>query len=34
MIQHEFIAIQGILVLDGVDISRLHDERDSVVKPL
>ena len=27
-------SLQGVLVLDGLDTSRLHDERDGVMKPL
>ncbi|MBB5353459.1 hypothetical protein HNR46_003720 [Haloferula luteola] len=27
-------SLQGLLVLDGLDVSRLHDEREGVMKPL
>ena len=27
-------SLQGVLVLDGLDVSKLHDERDGLMKPL
>jgi hypothetical protein len=27
-------SLQGVLVLDGLDLSKLHDERDGVMRPL
>jgi hypothetical protein len=32
--RHQVSSIQGVLVLDGLDTSRLHDEREGTMQPL
>jgi hypothetical protein len=32
--RHNVSSIQGVLVLDGLDVSRLHDERTGLMRPL